>query len=941
MKTNVINLKTFLSIIFILTGLAAFAQNGALRGNIIDDQGEPIMDVNVVIPELNKGGVTDWEGNYYIPNIPAGTYDVLMNVIGYAADTIKNVVVTPGEPVELNNSMVPEGDDLLDLDIVVVGTKVTGTSEAVIEEVKEAEEVVTAVSAEQISKSQDRSAADVMRRIPGATIIDDRFVMVRGLVQRYNTVMLNGVIAPSTEPDSRAFSLDIVPSRLMDRMLIFKSGSPDLPGDFAGAVVKIYTRSVVPENFLKVGITAGYRHNTTFRDFTKPVGSSTDFLGFDNGDRDLPSAFPDENLRIKKGFTAEEQAALASTWPETWDYSTSSARPDIRLSMDYGRNWEIGAKKITNLTSLSYSNTFQFTESDVYRYDNYNEELGRSNRFSYFNDKQYVNKVSSSIIHNWRFQLNGKNIIEFRNLFNQRGENEFVFREGEIGPIENPTQERRDYALHYTSRRLYSGQLAGIHEYNTFGKHTDFNWVIGYSNVKRSEPDYRRARTSRDYGSESPFSVVVPFSATTQDAARFYSTLNENTFSLASDFVTKLAKNDSVNIEIKYGIYGEYKYRDFGARWFSYTRNGSFDTDLQNLPIQDLFVKDNVYPNGGLLLSEGTNFTDEYSANYKYGAAYVGTSLPFGKLKVNGGFRGEIFNQQLSSVENNYDPIEVDSVTFSPLPFLNASYSFSDKKLFRLAYSKTVNRPFFREIAPFAYYDFVNQVDLVGNPDLVTANIHNIDARYEIYPTKSEFIAFGGFYKYFKNPIETILGGSGNPVFSFANASSAYNFGAEIEIRKSLLGLTSSSFINNLSLLFNGALVYSQIDLGDQVIGQEQTRPLQGQSPYVINTGLYYNTEDGDWSVSLLYNVFGNRIFLVGDNDNATVYELARNSVDLTITREFSERLRAVFGIKDLLNAKYRFYQDSDSNGKITEVDEPWREYRKGQYVTLGFAYKW
>lgn len=938
-----LKLLRIVGLFLFLTCLSAhtlYAQHGGVRGNITDDGGEAVMDVNIVIPQLSLGGVTDWEGNFYIPNIPAGKYDIYFNVIGYAADTARQIDIAAGQVLELNRTLKKQGSDLMDLDIVVVGTKITGTSEAVIEEVKESKEVVTAVSAEQMTKSQDKSAVDVIRRIPGATVVNDRFIMVRGLSQRYNNVLLNGVLAPSTEPDSRAFSMDVIPTRLIDRLLVYKSGAANLPADYAGASIKLYTRSVVPENFINVGLTGGFRNGTTFNTFLKSESGGTDWLGFDDGGRSLPSAFPKDIFRGKI-FDPVLLGDIAKSWPDSWSYRTLKANPDFGLSLDLGKKWDSGLIKVSTLTSLSYSNSNVYTKSDFYGYDAFIADSGKSQRQFKYVDERYVQKTAISAISNWRFQLSGKHILEFKNLYNQTGEDEFVLRTGVTGPVEDPRFDVRNYALHYTERGLYSGQFSGDHDIKFGNKKTDLNWVLGYSNIRRNEPDYRRARTQKVAGTDGPYQVVIPGSATTNDAARFYSDLSENTYSLGTELVTKFAKNDSVNYELNYGIYTEYKYRDFAARWFSYKRGLNFDEDLTYLPIDQLFTNQNVNGNGGLIVDEGTNFVDSYDANNTLGAGFASFTMPLGRLNVNVGIRVEAFNQQLNSQKSPTELISVDTTYISPLPILNLAYETGKNSKVRFNYSKSVNRPYFREIAPFAYYDFYNNWDVVGNPDLVMANIHNLDSRYEFYPSASEFIAFGVFYKRFINPIESVISGGQNPVFTFVNAESAYNYGAEIEIRKSLQNLSSNKYINNLSLIFNGALIKSEIDLGENAGNQVQKRALQGQSPYTLNTGIYYTTEKENVSVSVLYNIFGRRIAVVGDNQNNTIYELPRNALDLTVNWTISEKLRASFGINDILNAKYRWYQDTDRDGNISSIDEPWRVYRRGQYATLGFAYKW
>jgi outer membrane receptor protein involved in Fe transport len=264
--------------------------------------------------------------------------------------------------------------------------------------------------------------------------------------------------------------------------------------------------------------------------------------------------------------------------------------------------------------------------------------------------------------------------------------------------------------------------------------------------------------------------------------------------------------------------------------------------------------------------------------------------------------------------------------------------------LVRGAYSKTINRPEFRELAPFSFYDFEFTWDRVGNPDLKTADIHNVDLRWEYYPTPAEVVSVGIFYKNFRNPIETtITTGADNPIFVFNNAAGAMAYGAEIEIRKSLASITSVPFINNLSLIFNGSLIRSEIDLGSQLtLTEARTRPLQGQSPYVINTGVYYQDPEAKWQVNLMYNVYGPRIFSVGDNEFPTIFEMPRNLLDLSVARRFGEKIEVRFGIADLLNTKVLLREDGNLDGKINNnsVDKPILQTRNGQYGTLGFTYK-
>jgi outer membrane receptor protein involved in Fe transport len=273
------------------------------------------------------------------------------------------------------------------------------------------------------------------------------------------------------------------------------------------------------------------------------------------------------------------------------------------------------------------------------------------------------------------------------------------------------------------------------------------------------------------------------------------------------------------------------------------------------------------------------------------------------------------------------------------LPFANLSYTLSERALIRATYSNSVNRPTFREIAPFSFYDFERNADIQGNPSLKTATIHNVDLRWEFYPTKSESIALGAFYKNFNSPIELILVGGSNLIYSFQNAESAQNYGVEAEVRKSLDGLTNSSFIDKLSIQLNAAWIASEIDLGNQS-NQIQKRAMQGQSPYIFNTALNYNNYETGWQINVSHNIFGPRIFAVGDNQNATQYEMPRHQLDLTLSKEFNTKWQVKLGIQDILNQKMRIQQDTDGDVSIRGgKQDAIQSFRPGQYVSFGVTY--
>jgi outer membrane receptor protein involved in Fe transport len=924
----------FFTLSFLCT-VSLFAQSGSIKGTIRDAiTNEGIIGANVILEGTTTGASTDVNGNYVIPKVPVGTVNLVISYISYRTKKVEGIRIEENKTATINTNL--EEDVAMLQDIVVVGAREAHTDIAVINEIKNATQVVSGVSSEQITRSMDRDAAQVMMRVPGITIQDNRFISIRGVSERYNQVMINNAIAPSTEIDVRSFSFDLIPSNMIERMLVFKSGTADLPGDFAGGVIKLFTQSTVNENFTNISLGGGYRVGTSLTNFQQSNTSSTDFLGFDNGFRKLPASFP-ANLNDVSG---ENTFDAIRQLPNNFSPTRSTAAPDFNFGVGLGRKFFIGKVDVSNLTSINYSYGSQYMNIDRNLYLQYNSQTGTigSPIFQY-KDDFYERSNRIGIIHNWRFVLNPNTTIEFKNLYNQIGDHETVLRNGQ-NLVQRPNDELQNYGYRYTERRIYSGQLLGTH---TFGNgRSTLTWLVGSNYLVRNEPDFRRFRTFRTAGTENPYEIITPSQSSLVDNSRFYSNLDEYSVSNGVDFERKLGKADAKNpLVYKAGYYVDYRDRSFAARYFSYNiRNPRQELTL--LPIDQFFAPENI-GRGNVEATEGTNLSDSYTGTNLLAAGYASISVPFGKFYLSTGARVEYNRQQLESRDNANRRLEVDNPIFVPMPFANLSYDVSDRSLLRLAYSRTVNRPEFRELAPFLYYDFVNEANVVGSPNLETALIHNIDLRYEFYPRPGETISLAGFYKNFDKPIENYVtqASDGTQQFSFRNADYANNVGVELEIRKSLSDIAAESFLKNLSLVFNGSYIYSRVDLGnDPTLIQDRVRALQGQSPYIANLAAFYDDRDRGFALNIFYNIFGKRISRVGSNIFPTVYEMPRNMLDATVSKTIGEKVTLKLGAQNILNANYRFFQDSNRNREIGGVDQLITGYQRGAYYTFGVAIK-
>ena len=704
--------------------------------------------------------------------------------------------------------------------------------------------------------------------------------------------------------------------------MVYKSPSADLPGDIAGGAIKIYTKTVPDGNNISAGFTIGYRSNTTGQTTTDYQGSNLDALGFGAGYRSLTSGFPSTKNVIN--FASNE--AMIQNFRDLNPYYAASNKtisPDLRANINFSRRFFFGNKELTNISYLNYSNTN-------------NSQNVAQNRFLFdgsksveFFDQSYANNVRLGAMSNWALILNPKNKIEFRNLFNQMASKETVTRTGNL--LEN-NLEIFNQSFRYEQKSIFSSQLNGTHEISEKAK---LKWIGALGYTIRKEPDFRRFTSSREIGSSKAYKMDLQQfeSPTLQQAARFYSNMDEYviTGSINYDLILGAKKdNELMNKVLKTGVYTEYKDRYFKARWFGVVNPNRVNSELLSLEPTSFFENENLR-SSRVYYSEGTNFDDKYTAQNFLTAGFASIYLPINqKFNVTIGVREEFNQQMLQSRERGGGAkVNVNNPIFSFLPSVNATYNFNATNILRFGYGTTVNRPEFRELAPFTYYDFVFDVARRGNKDIKVANIQNLDLRYEFYPSSGEMITVGAFYKKFKNPIEAAVFYNGSTVaFTVANSKSAYSQGLELEIRKNIT--------KNLMGVFNSSLIYSNVTVGGL---SDYSRYLQGQSPYLINAGLFYSQPKSGVQVNAMFNVIGQRIYVIGDNVlSSNVFEMPRKVLDVNVSKTL-KNIEIKAGVQDLFNQAFRLIQDTNRDNKITATDGVFQQYKRGSnyFLTINF----
>ena len=926
--TNKIYLKIFFvtvlfnSILFLST--AAAQESGSVYGKVIDAKtNEELIGANIFLDGTTIGAATDIEGNYYIKNIPAGEYTLVASMIGYSKLTVTKLMIKPGDHKKLDISLTSEA--LQTEEVVVTAEALKNTETSVLKIQQNSASIVDGVSSELISKNSSSDGTDVLKRMSGITISEGKYAFVRGVGDRYNSTLLNGASLPSTDPEKKSFSYDIIPAGLIENVITAKTFTPDKPADFSGGLVQITTVDFPSSFMLNVSASTGYNSNTTLKNFDSYNGGKTDFLGIDDGTRSKPGTISDTRV-VRGNYTDAQLLDIARSFKNNWQTTNFSAPANGGMKITIGDKYDLGENSL-----FGYIGSFDYSNSSTtsYRQKNFYDFSGA--RYLY-NGTSYTNSVMMSGMLNLSTKFNGNNKISLKNLINQNSDNETT---GYLGDYRYANQYKDITSLRFVSRTLQSHQLAGEHFFNLLNGIT-WNWDLSYSRSDRNEPDARRYVYARDIDNPNEaLRLKIDPSITT----RFYSELQDKDYGFTTNFQIKPFV-DPLLPHFSFGVLYNKKERNFDARIFGFRNNvgGSIvveDSVLQ-LSIDKIFQPENINPTF-ITINEITKPSDSYSSLQRVGAGYVmldATILRSFRLVT--GVRYEYSEQNMDSYTITDDQVAVRDIYRDWLPSINLTYLLNEDINVRFAYSKTLARPEFREIAPFQYFDFLANELVEGNPDLKRALINNYDLRFEVFPGAGELFALSLFYKRFINPIELILiaSSSNEPIRSYANAISADNYGAEIEIRKSLSFI--NDYFNNFSVVSNLSLIHSKIKIdnsGSQSF-QESNRPLQGQADYIINFGLYYDNFEAGLNTGIVYNRVGNRISKVGYADLGDIVEKPVDEIDLIVSKKLFDNFVIKASAMDILNQTKKFIQRTPIGDKIAE------SYNNGRTIKLSISYQ-
>lgn len=926
----------------------SFGQNASISGVITDAlSGEKLFSVKVVIQGLGKGATTDLDGKYAIKGLSSGAYKVEVRYNEY-----NNLLLDVKLKENENFIMDLKLDKASQLGPVTLKGKVINkeSTTELIRMQKNSATVVDGINAESFKRTPDSKASDVLKRISGASVQDNKFVVIRGLSDRYNFALLNGAALPSSESDRKAFSFDLFPSNMLDNLLITKTASPELPGEFAGGVININTTEPKEKNFQNIQISTAYNTLSTFKNFKTYEGTSTDFLGYGTSGRNLPNGLATtEQFDVMSSIDKAEQAKLINT---SWGTKNRVALPNLSLQYTIGRSIAFkDSSKLGYVLAYSYQNNNSVNR--IIRRE-FEEQATGVITTNDLRDSVYSNTIVSNTMANFKYSFGKKSNIQFKNLYTVNSEDKVNVRQGKRDMLGNNYNERSTN-MWYTQNNLYTSQLIGSHELKNAIK---VNWVLGFSSIKRDIPNLRRT-VYQQTDTTQPYIAIVQYNdiSTLGAGNMFWSTLTEKNSNARYD-VSKIITFREFKNEFKLGGMHQYRSRQFSARNLGFSMYdpagpSSFNSSLLLLEPDKLFSYENMGTmadgQGGFKLEEGTNVDDSYQASSFLNAAFAQLDSKYGeKFRLVGGARIESYNQVFNYVQFGSNlPQNIDTTVVDLLPSLNLIYSLTKKINIRASYSKTVSRPEFRELAPFIFYNFVNDNLTSGDPYLKRAKMNNYDLRFEYFPGAGQIISISGFYKQFYNPIELILrtGTSGTPELYFDNVGDVINYGAEFEYRMNLGLLNkkdSSSFLKDFTLYFNGAVIRSVMDLS-AIAGQAEypdaRRPLQGQSPYLINAGIFY-AGPKDFNINLSYNLVGQRISIAGSVQEPSVWENGRNVIDFQVSKIIKKKFELKLNVKDILAQDLIFFQDINKNKKFDDgIDSRWQEITFGQTVSLSLKY--
>ncbi len=912
----------------IFTCALAQAQNLKLTGKVSNDKNEPVVGATVKL-STGGGASTDLEGRFTL-SIPQGVNnEIVISAVGYATKTLSDVVVNLNEANELSVILDIAAKDLSA--VTVTSTRISARRETVasiIQFQKNTNTVASVISAESIRRSPDRNTGEVLKRVPGTSIQEGKYLVVRGLADRYNQAMLNGILLSSTEPDRKTFSFDLFPAPMLDNIIMNKAFVPELPGEWAGGLVQVQTKEIPTADFLNVQVGTGFNSQTIGKDFYQADGGKLDWLGIENGTRELPGELPTKNKF--SNLSQEGQNQYGKQFRNVWSATPGNAPLNSQFQVNGGFTGNAFGKKVGGVLAVVYNQNNRRLQFDNSIIANNNGDPDVQ-----YNNNRYSRDVLAGVLGNFSVQLNNNNRISFKNILNVNS-SDFVIDRYDGVDLTGLVVRTKAQELGFRQNTFFNTQLVGDHNIPKWDAR--LKWYGGFNILDQYIPDQRRLFYTQELENpNAPFLALLGLGASQKSGSIFYSNLSDYIYNAGGD-VTKTVELLGSKQTIKAGYLFQVKDRLFDSRPF-YLVTAS--TNIKMMSPDRIFAPENFgTTENSVQFLELTGNAYRYMANSILNAGYLQFDNQFGKhWRIVWGARIEDFDQLVGSAKRS-DPRHVHTRVTDVLPGVNITFKPTDKTNIRLSGSQTIVRPEFRELSPFAFYDFELNAQVVGNNLAKRTKVTNADLRYEIYPRGGELITLGVFFKQFNNPLEYYFNRTGpaTNTFNVLNSDRAVSFGTEFEFRKKLDFITPA--LENFTFTSNLSYIYSRVK--DTIA---LNRPLQGQSPYLVNVGLQYDLEKHGFTSTLLFNQIGRRILFVGNEAVADIWEAPRPLLDLQLAKKILKRRGEVrINISDIINKRAYYYHDLDGSGNYKSGSKDVlainRNYGTNFSITFGYTIK-
>ncbi|MEZ4737800.1 MAG: carboxypeptidase-like regulatory domain-containing protein [Flavobacteriales bacterium] len=922
-------------------GFSAVAQKGTIAGTITSNENgkiEPMPFVNVVIKGTTNGASTDLDGKFSFSADP-GTHIVLVSFVGYEQSE-QSVTVTEGGTTHVDFELKGQGIDLGEVEVVTV---VNREREAVLlMERKESTDLVQNIGAQELKKKGATDVAEGVQKMVGLSTVGGKYVVVRGLGDRYNAAYLNGLPLPSPDPDTKVAPLDIFPTSVVGSINVTKGFTPELYGDFSGGAVDIRTKRATGENILQVSLGGGMNTQTTFRDFTTYNGGGKDFWGRDDGTRAVPAGV------LGQGATINGEKLK---FPTNFNPTTRTASPDVNFGLFGGTSVSLGAEtKLNFLATANYRNENRYRKGSVRVINTANEAL-----IDYKQESWQFNTQTSALAA-LSLDLGKNHTIGVTSTWVNLSSDDVRLSYGEHFDYEDDVYARR---FTYRQNTMWINQVAGEHRFGRSDR-LKIDWAGAMSTADAVEPDRRQLVYLYPPGTENETENFQFNAIDRLENQRWYSSLSEEETSARAGLTYRILQKETADgmqpiLLVRTGAQMKRKTRSFGYDIFSYDVGGvnaanpsGIDADLP-----DSYLNNTTYQEGLFSIRNVTGPEADHYIRQDINAAYLSAEYDVvpGKVKLLGGARLEDADQLIVYREQSDSYLQprraARILSTDVLPFAGVKIDLNEQNILRANASKTISRPGFREMAPFEYTEYFAGVKNVGNPNLQNGQIYNADLRFERYPNVGELLAVGVFGKQLIDPIEKVaLATASGQLQSFRNTGTANVLGIELELVKNIGGLlgTDSTFWNDLSLGLNTTFLYSQITIdgalddgqGPSTVLTNSSRPLQGASPYLLNADVSYGRKISDkvnGTLTLAYNVFGRRVFSAGANGLGDQYELPVGMLNAIARADIGKRWQANLTVRNVLDARVRIEQETPNGTSLIN------DYRTGANISMGLTY--